>query len=626
MLNLLKKLWSQPVKSQASRTARPSLELLEDRLMPTWGGIPPATITPPTTAVAVTLNSSGAAANTASITASEVDYYSVIPATTGGYSLTATRTGPSPLQNPVLGLFDATGNRIAYNNDRSAFIDTNSKIELANLTAGQRYYFGVTNLSGTASGGYLWTVSRATVSDDASENNDTLASATKLGLLTQQTRLSDRVLMDAADYYQFSMEGYGTATSDVSINFDNGQGNLNLALYNSAGALLASSSSTTANGETISLANRAPGVYSLRVTGASGCWSPRYGIVINPGVDDRYENNDTMATAYDLGALSGIRTVSNLQLVDSGDYYRFSMDGIGDVSDYVRINFQNAQGNLDLKVQDSNGTIFRSSTTNANEERISLAGMGPGVYYVRVFAKDEVSFNRNYTLEIAPALDDAFENNDTMEQAYNLGVHPTMVTGLQLADDADWYYFAMTGFGLPEHFIALADASNIQLSVYDGNGVPVPTSPSLQVSLNGLAPGSYFLKVDSPTGQLASNYTLNFHLPTEDAYENNDDMQHAALLDVHAEYEMQLLDTEDWFRFSLDNPGNVGAYVEIETSSGGGYLQLELIDEDGNVVETTGTFLFGRVSLEGLAPRSYVLRVTGLFGAINAYSLKFNLN
>jgi hypothetical protein len=146
------------------------------------------------------------------------------------------------------------------------------------------------------------------------------------------------------------------------------------------------------------------------------------------------------------------------------------------------------------------------------------------------------------------------------------------------------------------------------------------------VSLNGLAPGSYFLKVDSPTGQLASNYTLNFHLPTEDAYENNDDMQHAALLDVHAEYEMQLLDTEDWFRFSLDNPGNVGAYVEIETSSGGGYLQLELIDEDGNVVETTGTFLFGRVSLEGLAPRSYFLRVTGLFGAINAYSLKFNLN
>ena len=49
------------------------VETLEDRTVPSWGGIPPATVAVPTSFTGVTLNGSGDATGTAAITANEVD-------------------------------------------------------------------------------------------------------------------------------------------------------------------------------------------------------------------------------------------------------------------------------------------------------------------------------------------------------------------------------------------------------------------------------------------------------------------------------------------------------------------------------------------------------------------------
>lgn len=133
---------------------RLELEPLEDRLVLSWTGVPPITITPPTSAVAVTLDTQGDAQGAAAITANENDFYTFVAPTTGSYVLSALT--PSSSLDTVLGVFNASGTRLAYNDDISRF-NRDSRLTV-NLTAGSRYYFGITNYTGTRGGSYTWLV------------------------------------------------------------------------------------------------------------------------------------------------------------------------------------------------------------------------------------------------------------------------------------------------------------------------------------------------------------------------------------------------------------------------------------------------------------------------------------
>src|SRR4051812_6525345 len=98
--------------SPPRRPLRPGLESLEARLALSWSGVPPTAISPPTAAVALTLNSQGDATGSAAITANEVDYYSFVAPSAGAYRISATT--PASSLDTVLGVFSSTGARIAY--------------------------------------------------------------------------------------------------------------------------------------------------------------------------------------------------------------------------------------------------------------------------------------------------------------------------------------------------------------------------------------------------------------------------------------------------------------------------------------------------------------------------------
>ena len=80
------------------------------------------------------------------------------------------------------------------------------------------------------------------------------------------------------DYYRFYMPAVGGNSDEVRIDFPNTQGNLELALLNAAGTVLAASA-TGANFEKISLNNRPAGWYNIRVYGST---SPGYALTVNP--------------------------------------------------------------------------------------------------------------------------------------------------------------------------------------------------------------------------------------------------------------------------------------------------------------------------------------------------------
>ncbi len=132
-----------------------TFETLEPRLALTWAGVPPVVISPPTSAVSVTLNAQNDASGTASIATTEVDYYFFVATASGIYTISATT--PTSSVDTVLGVFNSSGQRLAYNDDIVFAVNTDSRLTI-NLTAGTRYYVGITNYSSSSRGAYTWSI------------------------------------------------------------------------------------------------------------------------------------------------------------------------------------------------------------------------------------------------------------------------------------------------------------------------------------------------------------------------------------------------------------------------------------------------------------------------------------
>ncbi len=268
------------LKTRKTYRRRLTIEPLEDRLALTWVGIPPTIITPPSSAVAVTLNSQHDATGKATIASTEVDYYSFVTSATGTYVISSTT--PSSKLDTVLGVFSASGARLAYNDDIAYPSNTDSRVTLT-LTAGTRYYVGITNYSTSSRGAYTWTIdgpaTTTAPTDDAYENNDTFGTASNLGTLTASKTIGSLVMADAADWYRFTTSATGTSSNTVSIAFQNSQGNLQLALYNASGTLI-STSAGTGNSESVSLNGLVAGTYYIDVFGANGATNPNYSLTV----------------------------------------------------------------------------------------------------------------------------------------------------------------------------------------------------------------------------------------------------------------------------------------------------------------------------------------------------------
>jgi hypothetical protein len=244
---------------------------------------------------------------------------------------------------------------------------------------------------------------RALLTDDAYEQNDTLSTAYNLGTLSSSKTISNLVMADSADWYKFTVVNKPGANDTVSINLQDWQGDLDLGLYNAYGTRLRFSG-TANNTETVSLSGLSAGTYYIRVYGYLGATNPSYSLSVNlaaPLVDDSYENNDTISTAKDLGALSALTSISNLVMADGNDWYKFSMGAAGTSTDFVSVNSTSAQGDLDLELYNASGTRLAASTSPTDSEQVSLSGRAAGTYYVHVIGYNNAT-TPNYTLQIDP--------------------------------------------------------------------------------------------------------------------------------------------------------------------------------------------------------------------------------
>lgn len=287
MFSLFNRSSNKPARKPIRKPDRTRLAItnLEERLMPSWGATPPASLTVPTSNyVQVSLNAQGDATGTASIASTELDWFRFTATTGGSYILDATT--PSSNLDTVAAVYSSTGSRLGYNDDVSSS-NTDSRVTVT-LTAGQTYFLGVTNYTGTAAGAYSWKidgpaaiVTPPPATDDAYENNDTQATAYSLGTLTAARTVSSLQMQDSADWYSFTTTAVGTTTSQVSMAFTHSQGDLDLKLFNASGTQVGASEGST-NAETISLNGLAAGTYFIHAFGYNGAKNPNYSLTVTP--------------------------------------------------------------------------------------------------------------------------------------------------------------------------------------------------------------------------------------------------------------------------------------------------------------------------------------------------------
>ena len=225
-----------------------------------------------------------------------------------------------------------------------------------------------------------------TCSDDAYEENDSDSTAAPIGAGTVAALQSCE---DDEDYFAINLAA-GTALQ-LDATFSDAEGDIDLRLYDPAGAYVGSSLSVTDN-ESI-------GPYS---TASSGDWIVRVNLYLDAGSSpgngyslsvglpgcqpDAYEPNNSSGASVVTG--SGLWADTGISLC-AGDVDWYSRDLSTGETIEVDAFFEDGAGDLDLEIYDELGLWTGGSYSGTNDESVTYTALGPGTHWFRVYLYDD---------------------------------------------------------------------------------------------------------------------------------------------------------------------------------------------------------------------------------------------
>ncbi|WP_080949718.1 pre-peptidase C-terminal domain-containing protein [Microcystis aeruginosa] len=468
------------------------------------------------------------------------------------------------------------------------------------------------------------------------------------------------------DWFSFTITGQTNNNHYIAIDFNNTQGNLDLALYDNQGRLITYEANNT-DGEYISLWGLPQGTYRAAVYSWLG-QTNEYDLIINaPGTtsgiqSDSFESNNTRSAAKALknfgwSSESGYKEWNNLSIhtASDEDWFSFDLKQTGVEGHFVGIALDNIQGDLDIELYNSAGNKIGESKGTRNFESISLAGRGTGTYFVRVLGFNS-AVNPNYSLVVNTPGDDIFEANNTRAVAKDLSNLRTspLKTWQNLsitAGDNDWFKFNLPSRGTANDFVSVTfdhSLGDVDLELYNSSGTRIlssaGTSNSERISLEGQTSGDYFVRVLGYNNATNPNYDLTISAPLAngaDSFESNNSFSTAYNLNNQIAPSQQgrqvvTLGTDpeeflsihngsdvDWFKFTIAGAGQQGHYAAISFDHTLGDLDLQLYNSSNTLLKTSeGVANAHSVDLKGLSAGTYYLRVYGHNGEVNpSYTL-----
>ncbi|MFX0091405.1 MAG: clostripain-related cysteine peptidase, partial [Candidatus Hodarchaeota archaeon] len=287
------------------------------------------------------------------------------------------------------------------------------------------YYILVDNYAGVNT---PYSLKLTGVADDAFEENDDISTAS---LINENQLYSDLVAYDD-DWYELSASPGDVIT--VTLNYTYSAGDLNLVLYTGLGTPIDLSDNPT-NQESISYYTDTGGTFYARVMPGQNNTNYSLKYTSAPFSDDLYEENDDYLDAV----LLTVGTYS-LNGLDE-DWFEIDLEP----GEWLNITLiiDSEEGDLDLWLYDELGyTVAAAFTVKAQENILFSSQWDQNV--LLLVNPYEAALDYTLIIEKPTGLtDDAYEDNDNIAEATNLGV---VVNGPAVHISAisyDWDFYAL---------------------------------------------------------------------------------------------------------------------------------------------------------------------------------------
>lgn len=487
------------------------------------------------TADSLGLNSagSGSVTGTAGFSTDSDDYYRIV----APWSTSATFTLSGMSADLDLRLFDSTGSQLA-SSTRSGTSDDSFAYD---VSSGSTYYVQVDPYN-AAESSYSLSVSLAASQNDfvngasVGDAGDAANTAASLALNSSgQGSVSGAVgySADSDDYFRLVAPWSANATITLSgLSAD-----LDLRLYDSAGAQLGSSAAGGTSSDSITYALTSGTTYFVRVdpyTSASSNYALSVSLEAPEGADDSVNGTS-------IGDAGNSRTSADSVSLDSqGDAVVTGSAGFsGDSDDYYRIDapwggsatfsLTGLSEDLDLRLYNSSGSQLASSTRGSTtSDSITYTLSNGGTYYLRVDPYSSASSDYSLTIDLdAPSGASDVINGTTIGDAGNSlstadvisfdASSDASITGSAgFSSDADDYYRFVSPSNGEATFALSGLSQDLELRLLDAAGTQLLASTASGTAdesiTHVLTSGStYYLRVD-PFNDSASDYSLEIDL------------------------------------------------------------------------------------------------------------------
>ncbi len=437
-------------------------------------------------------------------------------------------------------------------------------------------------------------------------------------------------------------------TIDISIYFDNYQGDLQLELYdpNHPTNLRAGSYSNYSD-EFISFTADYSGDWRIRVYHADANSEVFYDLDIwLYSGDDWMEENDDYWSARWVDA----NYYPDLMIIeDDDDWFRTYLN-VGDTID-INIYFDNFEGDLQLELYDpdDSNNLRDGSYSSHNDEFISFTADISGDWRFRIYHEFRDS-NVRYHLEIRLngmiGGDDPYEPNNNFYEAYDLHDDERMwlsnIYGLAVQGDDDIYRIDVTpGFqNLIVNFKFNRSRGKINVDIYKLEGMQSINWITANYSMSGddrmidincshIDPGIYFIQVTGSYNGTEYNLwwdDLRTDFRPDDSYEENDGPMTAYDLSFHQYEDLWRINgtaiqkDNDWYKISVGT-GFEHLFVLLRYDYQEGALGIEIIDMYGSKVTDNWTEEDNEIiSFDLPSNGTYYIRIIGDWTG-NIYSL-----
>ncbi|NNV55171.1 T9SS type A sorting domain-containing protein [Limnovirga soli] len=473
----------------------------------------------------------------------------------------------------------------------------------------------------------IWSTANAT----ETEPNDTRAQANTLAL-----NGSDNGAITPAgevDWWKVTTNKDGR----LDITWTSGTGsNVSAYLYDNDGVTLLTSNNTTSTGS-MSKDGLAVGTYYIRMQCFYGTETGTYTLsnTLNlPAVPIDAEPNGTAAQALTFALNSTVNGhigyYYNNQK-DTFDWYKITTN----VDGRLKLTMQSLNGqNVSWYLYSSNATTQLASGNTTSTGITNSDGLLAGTYYVRVNNYYTSSEFAPYTFSdslFTPSIVSDAEPNGTRAQAKLLPLnnsrsgHIGYSDYIATRDTFDWYKVTTVADGRLRLTMQSFNGQNVSWYLYDNDGTTLltngNTTGTLSTNRDGLAAGTYYVRVNTYYGNEFASYTLSdsLFLPAQANDTEPNDTKAQALtfaanstITGHTGYYYNLVrDGFDWYKLTLPSDANLQLTL---TSNNGQNVSCYLYDNDGttqlNYMNTTST---ATINTDGLQAGTYFIRINNYY-------------